>query len=540
MTESGGDTNGDGNATAPEAGNWGHIAFFDSSVDSENLIQNARIRYGGYFHNYGNEYYDCWYCEYWGAVRFDSASPTIKGNTINENQGYALSASVDSFPVVSGNQLYLNQGNGLEIRQGTLSTVTPVVYHWNNTDIVYALTGFTTVGSGVTLQIDPGVMVKVNANRLIGVNGVLKVVGTPTNPVTITSMKDDTAGGDTNGDGTASAPEAGNWGHISFLDSSVDSENIIQNARIRYGGYFHNYGNEYYDCWYCEYWGAVRFDSASPTIKNNVLNKNRGYALSASVDSFPVVSSNQLELNDGNGLEIRGGTLSTVTPVVYHWNNTGIVYALPGYTTVGSGVTLQIDPGVIVKVNANRLIGVNGVLKVMGTPSNPVTITSLKDDAAGGDTNGDGSATAPAPGDWGHISFLDSSVDSENLVQNALIRYGGYFHNYGNEYYDCWYCQYNGAIYIQSASPTIQDSLITLNNEGIRTNSGSQPTINHNSISGNVTFGLNNLDVTVTVVAENNWWGDASGPYNLAGNPGGLGNQVSDFVDFDPWLPAAP
>ena len=283
----------------------------------------------------------------------------------------------------------------------------------------------------------------------------------------------------------------------------------------------------------------LRFESASPTITGNHISKNHGYGLSASIDSFPTVSDNLLELNGGNGLEIRGGTLSTITPVVYHWDNTDIVYALTGFTTVGSGVTLQIDPGVIVKVIDNRLIGVNGVLKAIGTPTQPITITSLKDDTAGGDTNGDGSATAPDAGDWGHIAFLDTSVDSENLIQNTTIRYGGHFNNGDHTYYNCFYCEYWSAIYINNASPTIQDNWITSNNEGISTENGALPTITGNSISGNNTFGLHNLDSAVVVVAEDNWWGDASGPYHSS-NPGGLGDPVSDYVDFTPWLVSPP
>jgi hypothetical protein len=38
-----------------------------------------------------------------------------------------------------------------------------------------------------------------------------------------------------------------------------------------------------------------------------------------------------------------------------------------------------------------------------------------------------------------------------------------------------------------------------------------------------------------TLNAENNWWGDASGPTHSA-NPGGTGDAVSDYVDYDPWL----
>jgi hypothetical protein len=44
------------------------------------------------------------------------------------------------------------------------------------------------------------------------------------------------------------------------------------------------------------------------------------------------------------------------------------------------------------------------------------------------------------------------------------------------------------------------------------------------------------LDSGVIIIAENNWWGDASGPYHPTLNPGGLGDTVSDYVDFVPWL----
>jgi hypothetical protein len=42
-------------------------------------------------------------------------------------------------------------------------------------------------------------------------------------------------------------------------------------------------------------------------------------------------------------------------------------------------------------------------------------------------------------------------------------------------------------------------------------------------------------DLTRGVVAEFNYWGDTTGPYNAIQNTGGLGDQVSSRVDFDPW-----
>jgi hypothetical protein len=52
-------------------------------------------------------------------------------------------------------------------------------------------------------------------------------------------------------------------------------------------------------------------------------------------------------------------------------------------------------------------------------------------------------------------------------------------------------------------------------------------------------MGYWNADDAVVISAENNWWGDASGPYHPTLNPSGLGDEVSDDVDFEPWLTSA-
>ena len=74
--------------------------------------------------------------------------------------------------------------------------------------------------------------------------------------------------------------------------------------------------------------------------------------------------------------------------------------------------------------------------------------------------------------------------------------------------------------------------------------------ISCNIISGNANFGVKvNVDnVGETVNAENNWWGDASGPLDDSDdtatgglyNPDGEGDTVSDNVDYDPWAKSTP
>jgi hypothetical protein len=57
-------------------------------------------------------------------------------------------------------------------------------------------------------------------------------------------------------------------------------------------------------------------------------------------------------------------------------------------------------------------------------------------------------------------------------------------------------------------------------------------TAHDNCFSGN-TWGVSTTAPFVD--AENNWWGDASGPTH-ASNPPGLGDAVDDKVDFSPWI----
>jgi uncharacterized repeat protein (TIGR01451 family) len=71
--------------------------------------------------------------------------------------------------------------------------------------------------------------------------------------------------------------------------------------------------------------------------------------------------------------------------------------------------------------------------------------------------------------------------------------------------------------------------------EGLEVRSSAQPLLHFNRIEDNG-FGLRNDTPLVPVDARQNWWGDASGPYHPTLNPGGLGDQVSDGVLFDPWL----
>ncbi len=61
--------------------------------------------------------------------------------------------------------------------------------------------------------------------------------------------------------------------------------------------------------------------------------------------------------------------------------------------------------------------------------------------------------------------------------------------------------------------------------------------INYNNIAGSGSYGLwVGENVTETVDARYNWWGNASGPYHPTLNPNGTGDEVSGNANFSPWL----
>ena len=233
--------------------------------------------------------------------------------------------------------------------------------------------------------------------------------------------------------------------------------------------------------------------------------------------SDPVITGVTLSKNAINGVELDSGSLSGNES----WNNPDIVYQISGNVTVPQGDTLTVAAGQIVKapLGNNNLI-VNGTLLAVGGPFEPIVFTSYRDDANGGDTNGD--TSVGKRGDWGSIQFGPTSTGS--LMNNVQVLFSGGWgapaavvDNGGQLTLDnsLESDSFTAGMRISSANPLL-DSSTFQNNNGVAISID----LASNPATGTLTASGDSVNAVVadsgTLAADLAWTGQGL-PYSLAG-----------------------
>ncbi|KPK63272.1 hypothetical protein AMJ83_07955 [candidate division WOR_3 bacterium SM23_42] len=293
--------------------------------------------------------------------------------------------------------------------------------------------------------------------------------------------------------------------------------------------------------------GIVCLGNASPTITGNIISDNSGGVhdgvsgggLACADSSAPIIADNIITGNyatvSGGGIYCRDSSMPTVTNNVIVDNSTGACMCgwIGGGIACGYGSAPSIAGNTITGNYSNHGGGI-------GYDNSEPIITGNYITGNTGYCGG------------GIYCHQSSATISNNTISNdtAVWRGGGIY---------CYECsptitgnivsgnvipltEVGGGIMCDGSSPIITGCVISGNNgEGIYCQPDfwgfiSNPVICRNDIYNNVGFGVCNVDTTIIVSADSNWWGDATGPYHPISNPGGLGDTVSDYVDFDPWL----
>ncbi len=432
---------------------------------------------------------------------------------------------------------------------------------WTLDGSPYLVTDDVTVNEGVTLTIEPGVVVKFNDDYDdLWVYGTLVADGTSDLPIIFTSIHDHSVGGATG----SGSPAGADWSGLYFMPSSGGS--VLDHVTVRYGAGRSASANVHVrtrDVAITNstfaYAGNTRpgilFDNALPaSLSDNTFTNNTGDAAYAALtnngDSI-TLSGNSATGNRTNGFAVLGTISGTVT---WDGGDSGVFPFVVGQTysydlTVNAGATLALTPGTVIKFRSDYddLI-VNGTLEAEGTAAKPIVFTSFLDDTVGGDTNGDGAASNPAGANWSGLYFMPSS--SGSVLDYVTVRYGGgrtatanvHVQTNNLEIRNSTFsdvANYSGraGIRVDGASPSLVGSAFHRNPVGIYAINGAQPRVYGSAMITCTQHGVYNASPSTMIDARGNWWGDVSGPSH-ASNPDGTGVAVSDGVAFAPWIEA--
>ena len=375
-------------------------------------------------------------------------------------------------------------------------------------------------GQTATLTIEPGVIVKFNANTTLFTGhpttttrlGAINAQGTAINPIIFTA--------------NTSTPTPGSWEGIYFRNNTNDALSRLDYCLVEYGGQLNN--------------ANIYIKATSPTITNCTISNSSSYAITIEyVDGFtasPDLNNNTYLNNNPNGIKIGPRIYRTCT-----LTKDNAPYIVTAYISVSTptGVTInfRINPGVEITFAPNAGLDVYHPgssyvsFDARGTAAEPIRFTStIPNPTAAEKWKGlrFGRTTL------GASTFLDyciienagqglnGALTVENVPVPFLITNSVFQNNSGS------------GIYIVNSSPLLLRNNFTNNSSyGINfSNSNSNSITQYSNISANILGGINKIG-SGFIRAEYSWWNDASGP---SGVGPGTGQSVSANVVFEPWM----
>ena len=312
-------------------------------------------------------------------------------------------------------------------------------------DKVYVITANVTITS--TLTIEPGTVVKLNGARIsVNSSGKILANGTVSERIVFTSLFDDTYCGDTNNDGTASTPEKGDWTSVYLNGGTANSFKYCDflYAGKNDGGYNNavyisvaGVSFEFNNCTFAHtlssanssafvfHGGSYMIDNTVSKFTNNAFYDNdrplfiNTYYNLGETNIFhnPADPS---EKNKRNGIWLYNTTNQGATITFAETEVPFVVSAF--FSGGGSGATdvVNIKANVIMKFE-NSSAGISKSSSRQVNLNASAILTSIRDDANGGDTNGDGNASSPANGDWdGYYNYITTTyIAAANVLYAA-------------------------------------------------------------------------------------------------------------------------
>ena len=325
---------------------------------------------------------------------------------------------------------------------------------WCAVDNPHLVEGTVTVAIGVTLTIEPGAVTQAPGYPYdigIIVQGELEALGTPTQPITLTS----TDGGPT----WAGLIVDGGSANLAYTTVEYACSDVRKaNVAVINGGHLEMTDSTLQECHYGGGAGerTLYIDSSSVSAHNSAFRTSDQYPIYIlGASSVVTLTENILEGNAYDRILLAPNAMmehdTTLTPQAV-WDG----YQLEGSMTVPPTVTLTLEPGVLVKTPGYPYdigIIVQGELEALGTPTQPITLTS---------TDG-GPTWAGLIVDGGSANLAYTTVEyacSDVRKANVAVINGGHLEMTDSTLQECHYGGGAGerTLYIDSSSVSAHNS----------------------------------------------------------------------------------
>ena len=467
-----------------------------ASAGSSTILEHSVVEYGGHTHD-ANIYLieaspsinisTIRHSASYGIYALDTeSSPAITNNTITNNGTYPI--RVGAMMNVSGNTISGNGNQAIEVIPEEMIHDTV----WRNEGVAYMVTGDVTVrqsisdsGNVPTLTIEPGVEVRFAPGTGLYVGddtgyGVLSAQGTQAAPITFTSNAASPAPGDWKG---IVINKSDRWG-ANLCVNGLCEESDAYSSGLECSGAFDGNSNTYYHSpsFPDSHWIGYDFGSGNAHKVDRI--KIHQYENGHNVQVFVVEGSNS---TDENWDEKSWTILASVND--------------------GHGGWQTVD---FINHTEYRFVRVRST---------------------------DGYATPYYFVVWELEMY--ASAGSTTELEHCVVEYGGHTHdanirligaNPDIKYNSIRNSSHSGIYMIGEGSNNTEVTCNEIENNlyGIYTIENALPSIHHNNFANNQLSGLYNTG-SITIIAEENWWGDTGGP-------GLSGDSVFGNVDYTPWL----
>jgi len=439
---------------------------------------------------------------------------------------------------------------------------------WTPAQSPYIITTDCSVDSGITLTVEPGVVVKFGTGLSLTVYGSLRAMGTESNPITFTSNRPQPAAGDWSTIRFTAAPSESLTMRYCVVEYAVNGITVYHTVArvIVESSYLSNNSHS----------GMHIGDPSNVLVRASSLmfNGAHGISITGLATSGVTLIDNNISFNNGKGINLLTESYSPTMPgyisnltfsgnLISFNKNNGI--RLFKYATIDAFVNeITISDNNISSNGEDGLqIFSSGTIFDVRVSGNNVSyndgnginleVSSFSDDSAiyNSDVSGNIVSFNSKSGIYVHVrdqgdegSIHDVTV-LDNIVLSNMdgISLSARKH-LEEEVFDTLAGgnsvsanSHRGIFVLGNIRTNVTANSISYNGYGVFYEESADNVANHNDIYNN-SHGMIVSD-GATVNAEHNYWGDTTGPYHELQNPGGNGNPINGNgtdLDFEPFL----